>query len=90
MADILSQQAAEKSVVREAVAKRSLQEIQQEQEFLSWWDGEAKRVADEEAAVAARGPGDGRARAAGPGARRGRNRGARSARGARAGEAAGR
>ncbi|KAL8913049.1 MAG: hypothetical protein Q9172_007373, partial [Xanthocarpia lactea] len=40
MADILSQQQAEKDVFKEAVAKRSLQEIQEEQAFQEWWDQE--------------------------------------------------
>lgn len=48
MADILSQQAAEKMEIKEAVAKRSLAEIQQEQEFLTWWDLESRRLAEEE------------------------------------------
>ncbi|OCK74304.1 hypothetical protein K432DRAFT_409973 [Lepidopterella palustris CBS 459.81] len=45
---ILYQQQAEKDVIREAAAKRSLQEIQQEQEFQEWWDQESKRVIQEE------------------------------------------
>lgn len=49
MADILAQQQTEKTAVKEAVAKRSLQEIQQEQEFQEWWDNESKRVQEEEA-----------------------------------------
>ncbi|KAL8649978.1 MAG: hypothetical protein Q9226_005339, partial [Calogaya cf. arnoldii] len=40
MADILSQQQTEKDVFKEAVAKRSLQEIQEEQAFQEWWDQE--------------------------------------------------
>ncbi len=55
MAEILSQQQIEKTVVKEAVAKRSLQEIQQEQEFQEWWDNESKRVQDEEVQVGATG-----------------------------------
>lgn len=46
--DILSQQQAEKDYVKDAVAKRSLQDIQQEQEFQEWWDAESKRVMEEE------------------------------------------
>ncbi|EXJ53896.1 hypothetical protein A1O7_09232 [Cladophialophora yegresii CBS 114405] len=53
MAEILSQQQIEKTAVREAVAKRSLQEIQQEQEFQAWWDNESKRVQEEEAQATA-------------------------------------
>ena len=53
MADILSQQLGEKTAVKEAVAKRSMQEIQQEQEFQEWWDKESQRVQDEEARASA-------------------------------------
>ncbi|KAI9876005.1 MAG: hypothetical protein M1830_007568, partial [Pleopsidium flavum] len=49
MADILSQQQTEKDIIKEAVAKRSLQEIQQEQEFQEWWDQESRKVMEEEA-----------------------------------------
>ena len=48
MTDILSQQAIEKQSIKEAAAKRSLQEIQQEQEFQEWWDQESRRVREEE------------------------------------------
>ncbi|KAF1977406.1 hypothetical protein BU23DRAFT_295705 [Bimuria novae-zelandiae CBS 107.79] len=67
--EILSLQQAEKDYVRDAAAKRSLQEIQQEQEFQAWWDQESKRViqeeeqrkrAEERAARASRGRGKGR------------------------------
>ncbi|PSN73675.1 hypothetical protein BS50DRAFT_192924 [Corynespora cassiicola Philippines] len=44
MMEILSLQEAEKTSIRDAAAKRSLQEIQQEQEFQEWWDQESKRV----------------------------------------------
>lgn len=54
MADILSQQQTEKDVIKEAAAKRSLQEIQEEQAFQEWWDQESRKIKDEEeAAVAA-------------------------------------
>jgi hypothetical protein len=46
--EILSLQEAEKTLIRDAAAKRSLQEIQQEQEFQAWWDEESKRVIQEE------------------------------------------
>ncbi|KAG9789413.1 BTB/POZ domain-containing protein 1 [Exophiala dermatitidis] len=52
MAEILAQQQIEKIAVKEAVAKRSLQEIQQEQEFQEWWDNESRRVQEEEAQAA--------------------------------------
>ena len=48
MADILAQQQTEKDVIKEAVAKRSLQEIQEEQAFQEWWDQESKKVREEE------------------------------------------
>jgi len=47
--DILSEQAIEKDVIKDFAAKRSLQEIQQEQEFQEWWDKESARVMEEEA-----------------------------------------
>ncbi|KIW14710.1 hypothetical protein PV08_07494 [Exophiala spinifera] len=47
MTEILAQQQFEKAAVKEAVAKRSLQEIQQEQEFQEWWDNESRRVQEE-------------------------------------------
>ena len=48
MQEILSLQEAEKTYIRDAAAKRSLQEIQQEQEFQQWWEEESKRVIQEE------------------------------------------
>jgi hypothetical protein len=48
MMEILSIQEAEKTSIRDAAAKRSLQEIQQEQEFQAWWDEESRRVIQEE------------------------------------------
>lgn len=48
MMEILSLQEAEKTSIRDAAAKRSLQEIQQEQEFQQWWDQESRRVMEEE------------------------------------------
>ncbi|KAG8532933.1 uncharacterized protein KY384_002811 [Bacidia gigantensis] len=48
MSDILSQQQTEKDVIRDAVAKRSLQEIQEEQAFQEWWDAESRKVQLEE------------------------------------------
>ncbi|KAL6714309.1 hypothetical protein ACLMJK_007732 [Lecanora helva] len=47
MADILSQQQTEKEVIKEAAAKRSLQEIQEEQAFQEWWDEESRKVREE-------------------------------------------
>ncbi|KAF2733420.1 hypothetical protein EJ04DRAFT_565089 [Polyplosphaeria fusca] len=48
MTEILSLQQAEKDYVKDAASKRSLQEIQQEQQFQQWWDAESKRVMEEE------------------------------------------
>ncbi|KAK0709816.1 hypothetical protein B0T26DRAFT_652768 [Lasiosphaeria miniovina] len=49
MEDIIVQQRREQERVREAAAKRSLQEIQQEQAFQEWWDAESRRTQEEEA-----------------------------------------
>lgn len=49
LADIIGQQKREQEMVKEAVAKRSLQEIQQEQAFQEWWDQESRRAQEEEA-----------------------------------------
>lgn len=49
MSDIIFQQRREQEVIREAVAKRSLQEIQEEQAFQEWWDLESRRAQEEEA-----------------------------------------
>lgn len=54
LADIIGQQKREQELVKEAVAKRSLQEIQQEQEFQEWWDQESRRAQEEEAQRSAR------------------------------------
>jgi len=53
MADIIGQQKREQDIIREAVAKRSLQEIQEEQAFQEWWDQESRRAQEEEAMRAA-------------------------------------
>lgn len=49
MSDIIGQQKREQDLIKEAVAKRSLQEIQEEQAFQAWWDAESKRAIEEEA-----------------------------------------
>jgi alpha-tubulin suppressor-like RCC1 family protein len=49
MADIIEHEQRERQVVKEAIAKRSLQEIQQEQEFQQWWEAESRRTQEEEA-----------------------------------------
>jgi hypothetical protein len=92
MADIIGQQRREQEVIKEAVAKKSLQEIQEEQAFQEWWDQESKRAQEEEAAKA-KGPasgsgrggksgGGGRGKSGGRG-RSGRGRGDSSRGGAR-------
>jgi hypothetical protein len=61
MADIIGQQRREAEVIKEAVAKRSLQEIQEEQAFQEWWDIESRRAQEEEAAKSKNvAPGSGR------------------------------
>lgn len=77
MSDILEQQQTEKDIFREAVAKRNLQEIQEEQAFQEWWDAEIRKVRSEEASrkeagEGERGRGRGRSRARGTAAGRGR------------------
>ncbi|KAI8935242.1 hypothetical protein NX059_007831 [Plenodomus lindquistii] len=73
MMEILSLQEAEKASIRDAAAKRSLQEIQQEQEFQAWWDQESRRAMEEEeqakrtAERAAKAAGRGRGKARGDG-----------------------
>lgn len=54
LVDIIGQQAREQELVKEAVAKRSLQEIQQEQAFQEWWDQESRRAQEDEARRLAR------------------------------------
>lgn len=81
MADIMGQQTRDKEVVKEAAAKRSLQEIQQEQAFQEWWDAESRRLVEEEQRrverVAGGGGGDrrGGGERGGGGEKRGRGRG---------------
>ncbi|KAM7215080.1 hypothetical protein V8F06_009534 [Rhypophila decipiens] len=49
MADIIAQERREQEMIREAArAKRSLQDIQEEQAFQEWWDAESKRTQAEE------------------------------------------
>ncbi|EFX04249.1 btb/poz-like protein [Grosmannia clavigera kw1407] len=76
MADIIVQQQLEQESMREAVAKRSLQEIQQEQAFQEWWDQESRRAQEEAEGRGGRGEGE----------REGENtRGTRKTRGGRGG-----
>lgn len=78
MADILEQQQTEKEIFREAVAKRNLQEIQEEQAFQEWWDAESRKVRSDEASRKEAGEGE-----------RGRGRGRSRARGAAVGRSRG-
>ncbi|MCJ1404093.1 hypothetical protein MMC11_007318 [Xylographa trunciseda] len=92
MADILSQQQTEKDIIKEAAAKRSLQEIQEEQAFQEWWDQEEAatraRLIEEEAAAKVPLGSNGRGGKSGRGGRgrgragltRGRGRGGRGGR----------
>ncbi|KAI5866307.1 hypothetical protein GGS23DRAFT_380692 [Durotheca rogersii] len=75
LADITGEQRREQQVVREAVAKRSLQEIQQEQAFQEWWDQESRRTQEEEARRVAREEGKDKKKESGANSsRRGRNK----------------
>ncbi|KAI3399026.1 hypothetical protein diail_8053, partial [Diaporthe ilicicola] len=49
MADIIDEERRNLQTVKEAVAKRSLMEIQQEQAFQEWWEEESRRTQEEEA-----------------------------------------
>lgn len=78
MADIMGQQTREQEVIKEAVAKRSLQEIQEEQAFQEWWDQESRRAQEAEAARA-KGPSPATSKSSKTGAGRGtRGRGGKS------------
>lgn len=77
MSDILYQQQTEKDIIKEAAAKRSLQEIQEEQAFQEWWDEESRKVREEEeqaARPAARGGRGARGKVRGESRGRGRGR----------------
>lgn len=77
MMEILSLQEAEKTSIRDAAAKRSLEEIQQEQEFQQWWEAESKRAIQEE--EQAKRAAERAAKAAGRGRGKGRSGGGASA-----------
>jgi inhibitor of Bruton tyrosine kinase len=76
LSEIISQQQREREIIKGTVLKRSLTEIQQEQEFQSWWEAESARVRGEEEAEAARARVRER-RERGRGRRGGRGRGSR-------------
>ncbi len=59
MSDILYQQQTEKDIIKEAAAKRSLQEIQEEQAFQEWWDEESRKVREQQERTAERPAGRG-------------------------------
>lgn len=73
MSEIVAQQQLEKDVVKEAVAKRDLQDIQAEQEFEEWWSRESARVQAAEKKDAAV--------AAGKGGKKHRHRGGKAGKG---------
>ncbi|KAB8345909.1 hypothetical protein FH972_022964 [Carpinus fangiana] len=85
LADIILQEQAGKDAIKEAVAKRSLQEIQQEQEFLEWWDHQSRATQEAEAAAHASSSVPG-SKARGGGQQRGR--GGRRRRGGGSGQSA--
>ncbi|KAL2162246.1 hypothetical protein VTH06DRAFT_7159 [Thermothelomyces fergusii] len=93
MQDIMGQQTRDKEQVKEAVAKRSLQEIQQEQEFQEWWDAESKRMQEEKrraaAAAAAASEEDAGGDGGGEGSSSGSKRGGRRGKGAGKGQRGG-
>lgn len=74
LADIMLQEEVHKEIMRDHVAKRSLQEIQAEQEFLRWWDTESEKAQLETVAVASKGS-RGERGGGGVGRRGGRGRG---------------
>lgn len=80
MEDIIGQQRREAEAVREAVAKRPLEDIQQEQAFQEWWEAESRRTQEEEArrGSGGEGRGKGRARRRGKGREKGEEGGQRA------------
>ncbi|PPJ53299.1 hypothetical protein CBER1_00951 [Cercospora berteroae] len=73
MSEIVAQQQIEKEIIREAVAKRDLQDIQAEQEFQEWWEKESARV-QQAAQQDSAGPAKGFRRGRGRGGARGRGK----------------
>lgn len=71
IADIMSQELAEQVSAQDAVAKRSLQEIQEEQAFQEWWDAESRRTQEEEARRTRPGRGNKEESGSGSGGKRG-------------------
>ncbi|KAL9102310.1 MAG: hypothetical protein Q9163_002528 [Psora crenata] len=81
MSDILAQQQTEKEIIKDAAAKRSLQEIQQEQAFQEWWDQETRKVQEQQEAGSkpASGRGKGIRGKSSTGGSRGQGRGRKAA-----------
>lgn len=48
LADVIALERAQQESVKEAAAKRNLEEIQQEQAFQEWWDAESRRIQEDE------------------------------------------
>ena len=52
LVDIIAQQTSEQKALSAKATPRSLKEIQEEEEFLQWWEQESLRVKEEEEAIA--------------------------------------
>jgi inhibitor of Bruton tyrosine kinase len=52
LSDIIAQQASEQKALSAKTSPRSLKEIQEEEQFLQWWEQESQRVQEEEEIVA--------------------------------------
>jgi hypothetical protein len=51
LADIIAQQTSEQKALNAKATPRSLKEIQEEEQFLQWWEQESQRVQEEEEAI---------------------------------------
>ncbi|KAK4162856.1 BTB/POZ domain-containing protein 1 [Cladorrhinum sp. PSN259] len=56
MEDIIALERRNQQAVKEAAAKRSLEEIQQEQAFQEWWEAESKRITGAGSGSKSKGP----------------------------------
>ena len=54
LADIIAQQTSEQKALNAKATPRSLKEIQEEEQFLQWWEQESLRIKEEEEEVIAR------------------------------------
>jgi inhibitor of Bruton tyrosine kinase len=52
LADIIAQQTSEQAALNAKALPRSLKEIQEEEQFLQWWEQESQRIKDEEELLA--------------------------------------